>query len=683
MVAIGLAIFVKILFISLNEGEVRKGIDKGQNFREEIIKAKRGNIYSDNESILATTINSPWYEVRWDMKMVEENLFKEKYDSLARCFANYFEDKSYKEYKQFFKNKKKSLKNRDVLLKKKISEEQLNVIKTFPILNKGKKVGLKIINTQYREKQFKQLAARTIGFTRSEDKNKKTTYVGLEGFYESYLRGINGRRKLRKTAQGFVPVSDINMIEPQNGNDIYTTIDIELQEVVENALKNKLDTNDAEHGCAIVMEVKTGYVKAIANLKKNKNGEYDELYNFALGEADDPGSTFKLASIIAALEDKKVDVNDSLNITGGKTLFCNRKMEDSHTGLHNWISVKKIFEISSNVGISKLIYNSYKNEPQKYIDRLYSFNLNKPLNMDVIGESKPYIKNTKSKTWSCMSLPWMSIGYEMRITPMQILNLYNTIANNGKMMKPIFVTEIRSNGKVEKSFTPIVIKDSICSQITVKKVKILLEGVIEDGTAKNIKNPQYKIAGKTGTAQIANTNQGYGEDGNRSYKASFVGYFPADNPKYSIIVVINKPRKGYIYGSELAAPVFKEISDYIYSKHIASIKDGAIINFTNYINESDKLLIFQSDYYQIIKNSNFRKSANKNHEDYLSKILNTSKSQKTVPNIVGIKVKDALYILEELGLNVKIIGKGIVKKQSIEPNVKLKKYKEITIECKI
>jgi len=365
-----------------------------------------------------------------------------------------------------------------------------------------------------------------------------------------------------------MPINDDKGIEPEDGSDLITTINVNFQDVAEHALLDKVKSNNADHGCALLMEVQTGEILAIANLSRDEDGDYYEYYNYAIGESTEPGSTFKLASLIAALEDDKIKLSDSVDTENGKTKYYDAVMHDSHRGGYGIISVKKAFEVSSNVGVSKLIYRSYWKNPQEFIDRLYSMHLNEPTGIEISGEGHPEIKNVSDKSWSGVTLPWMSIGYEVKLTPLQILTFYNAIANNGKMVRPQFVKEIRRNGKVVRTIKRSIIDDAICSEKTVLAAKEMLEAVVARGTARNLLNSHYKIAGKTGTAQIANEKYGYKYNSTVSYQASFVGYFPADKPKYSCIVVINAPSKDVYYGNQVAGPVFKEIADKVYASSI-------------------------------------------------------------------------------------------------------------------
>jgi cell division protein FtsI (penicillin-binding protein 3) len=478
------------------------------------------------------------------------------------------------------------------------------------------------------------------------------------------------------------PINDENEIEPKNGNDIITTIDVNLQDVAQSALRKKLIEHNADHGCAILMEVQTGYIRAIANLTRIEEGVYNETFNYAIGESSEPGSTFKLISMVAAIDDGMVKLEDSVSI--GKTSYFGRDMEDSHI-VFKTVSAKQAFEESSNVGISKLIYRNYSKNPQRFIDKIYQTKINEPLNLDIAGEGKPYIKNTKDKTWSSLSLPWMAIGYEVKISPLQTLTFYNAIANNGKMVKPLFINAIKETGKTVKIFNPEVINEAICSKETVQKAKQMLEGVVEEGTAKSLRNSIYKIAGKTGTAQTLQNGE-Y----RKVYKASFVGYFPADNPKYSCIVVINAPSKGEYYGGAIAGPVFKEIADKVYATKL-DIKNNIVLSRAPIARIPSSKKSFQNELIYLYKKLNLNTLNNNSHSDsslvkYLANnsinnnVITEKLKNKIMPNLKGLSLRDAIFFLENAGLNVIVNGKGTISRQSIEPGTKFNKGTKIYLE---
>ena len=679
-----LVILGRVVHLQFIEGSEWRGKAEQLTVGYKNIAAVRGNIYASDGSLLATSV--PKYEVRFDAntEALTNKIFNEHVDSLAIELNKLFPEKTTIQYKsELIGARKKGA--RYHLVRRNVKFTELKKIKEFPIFRRGKYKGGFIYEQQNkRVRPFELLAARTIGYEREGVKP-----VGLEGSYSKELSGVNGKRLMQKIAGGvWMPIGDENEIEPVDGSDVYTTIDVNIQDVAESALLSQLQTHEAEHGCVALMEVSTGDIKAIANLKRNKNGTYYESYNYVVGESTEPGSTFKLASLMAAFEDGYLDLDDIVDTEDGTTKFYDQTMKDSHKGGYGKINVKRAFEVSSNVALSKLINESYADKPQEFIDRLYKMNLNKELGIEIAGEGKPFIKNTSDESWSGISLPWMSIGYEVQMTPLQILTFYNAVANNGKMVKPKFVKEIRQQGELIKKVETEVISNSICSKSTIKKVKEMLEGVVEEGTARNLKNSTYKIAGKTGTAQIANDKYGYRYESKVSHQASFVGYFPADNPKYTCIVVVNAPSRNVYYGNLVAGPIFKEVADKVYANSI-EIHDE--INEKK--NKANSRIPYAKDGYyadldKVYGEFNIETDAKGNEADWV-KVSTGEKEVKVykkkiapiyVPDVTGMSVKDAVYLLENHGMQVQFSGSGVVKKQSITPGNKIIKGSKIILE---
>ena len=517
------------------------------------------------------------------------------------------------------------------------------------------------------------LASRTIGYI---SKSEAGNTVGIEGAFDEYLRGIKGIRLMQKVSGGiWVPIHDGNEVDPRDGMDVITTIDIDLQDLAEQALYRQLLGNNAHHGSAVVMEVATGEIKAIANLERDDYGNYSENYNYALGENIEPGSTFKLPALMAALDDGYVQLDDTIDTGHGSIKYYDKIIHDSDPEGHGIISVQKIFELSSNVGMARIITKYYTGKEKKFIDHLYRMHLNEPLKLEIRGEADPEIKYPGDKLWSGISLPMMSFGYEVKVTPLQILTLYNAVANNGRMVKPRFVKEIRYRDNLVKRFGVQVISSSICSSSTLKKARIMLEGVVENGTAKNLKNPIYKIAGKTGTAQIANKKLGYMKE----YVASFAGYFPAENPKYSCMVSISSPSNNIYYGNVVAGTVFKEISDKVFASSMEmhpalkargrhdtieapSTKGGYREDLETALEELDIPIKKIND-----KESDWVLTQRNGEEIGL---YNLTVRQNLVPNVVGMGLMDALFLLENNGLHVLVKGKGTVVSQTMPPGAR-------------
>jgi cell division protein FtsI (penicillin-binding protein 3) len=608
----------------------------------------------------------------------DEEYFRNNVDSLSICLARIFKDRSKKEYKHMMEQGWEG-RDRYLLLKRNVTYQQLKEIRRFPIYRLGRfKGGLVAVEKTKREFPFQILASRTVGFVRQNYK------VGIEGGYSEYLEGVSGKRLMRKLSNGgWMPVSNKNEVEPKDGYDVVTTIDINIQDVAEESLRRTLETNEADHGCAVLMEVATGHVVAIANLTRMADGSYQEVMNYAIAEAAEPGSTFKLPSMMVALEDGKLRLTDTIDTEDGDHYFCDQLMRDSHKGGYGRISAQKVFEQSSNVGVSKIINRAYTKEPEKFIEGLYRMGLGKPLGLEIPGEAKPKIKNTTSKVWTdCYSLAWMSVGYELAITPIQTLCFYNAVANNGKMMKPIFVKEIQQNGQTIRKFDPVVLNKAICSEETVKNARQMVEGVVSNGTAKHLFNAVYKIAGKTGTAQIA-SSEGYNHE---NYKASFVGYFPADNPRYSCIVVVTNPTKGAYYGGKVAAPVFKEIADKVYATrldiHQAPVAAAASIDIPMFPtgNQKDIEYIYRELNYQFQSPDPSALWLGVTKDSSSQRLVARHLYDGLVPDVTGMKLKDALYMLEKAGLKAKPSGKGIIRRQNPLPGEPCLKKTTVTLE---
>ncbi len=691
ILVVAILILWKMLHIQISEGETYRKTDNERNVRIRTIEASRGNIYSEDGSLLATS--APVFDLFWDSSVCPDSTFLKGIDSLSICLANHFKDKTASEYKTIFKQAK-SKKTRYLPIKRsnvrsdkdQVSYTDLKKIKQFPIFRLGKnKGGLIFEQKNVRKMPYKILAYRTIGYEQIvKGKNGRDTglFVGLEGAYTQYLKGIDGRRVEQKVRGGiWMPLTDEDQIEPQNGNDIYTSINISLQDVAEHALMKQLDSTSADHGCVILMEVQTGFIRAIANLKRRSDGSYGEDINFAIWESSEPGSTFKLASLIALLEDGRVDTNEI--VPTGKRSFGKFEMKDSHEEGYGNISLKRAFEVSSNVAFASIVSKVFGDRPQSFVNLLKKFGLGNKLGVEISGEGEPLIKDYKDKTWSATTLPWMSIGYEMHLTPLQLLSFYNAVANNGTLVKPQFVKEIRHSGQIIKTNEPIIINKQICSQKTIDKVKSCMEGVVEHGTAKKLSNQVFKIAGKTGTAQIAKKG-GYGnkkdQARNVEYKASFVGYFPADNPKFSCIVVINNPRRKGFYGAEVAAPVFREIANKVYATEIDipqyqpdSIRIKNIpLTSTSY--QADISTIYSFMRYKTLTDNRQSEwvSANTTSGNFV-RLKPQQFENGVVPNVKGMGVKDAVFLIEKQGFLTTIEGKGVVISQSINAGTKLKK----------
>ncbi len=682
----GFWIIGKMIF--LQTVEKSKWIEKAKNstLKYFTIPANRGNILSDDERLLATSI--PLYEVRMDLNtgFLSDNVFYSKVDSLALCLSNLFKDKSRGKYKQELISARKKLK-RYHLIKKEVNYIQLKKLKSFPIFRRGRyEGGLIYLQENRRIRPHNELSARFIGYT---TKSNRGNIVGIEGAYDQQLSGVEGIKLKQKISTNvWIPMSNKNEVEPKDGMDVVTTINIDYQDVAEKALLKQLIEHDAHHGTVILMEVSTGEVKAIVNLGKDKHSVYRELFNYAIGESSEPGSTFKLPVLIAALEDGYVNLDDTIDTGNGIFKYYDKTIRDNNyfQGGYGKLTLQRVFEQSSNVGVAKIITEAYKDRPHHFVDRLYSMNLNEKLGIDIKGEGQPLIKYPGDRLWSGISLVMMSHGYEVRLTPLQTLTFYNAVANDGKMVRPKFVNELQYHGKTIKKFETEILNPSICSKSTLKKARKLLEGVVENGTARNLNNPYFKIAGKTGTNQIYNKKYGYKSDSIVSYQASFVGYFPADNPRYSCIVVVNSPSGSVYYGHQVAGPVFLEIAKRIYAAGIKKEKpeaDNKIIAELPYSKNGNRLelkKVFRDLNIEVRDagaDNNWVTTTKK--KDYIE-LKDRKIIQNLVPNVISMGAKDAVYLLENAGLKVVLIGRGSVKSQSIPPGTLIKKGQEIILE---
>lgn len=682
MCLFGMAIIARVWFLQNVQGDFWREKAKSQTIRMVDIEPDRGNIFSADGSLLATSV--PIYDLRMDMKAegLTDALFNAKVDSLSMRLSQYFGDKPAREYKRMLTAARRDGK-RYFLLKKNVSHKQLLVVQKFPLYNMGRnKSGLVIEQKSRRVKPFELLASRTIGYRKDQ-----VGSIGIEGAFHKELKGVEGHRLMQRLSGNvWKPLNEENEIDPKNGYDVVTTIDVNLQDVAENSLLEQLNAHKAEKGCAVLMEVQTGRVLAIANLTRTADSVYREDYNYAVGESTEPGSTFKLASIIALMEDGYAEPDDSVDTQGGAIRYANRIMKDSHDGGYGKISLQRAFEVSSNVGISRMVHKFYSKNQQLFIDRIRAMGLGEKAGLQINGERSPLVRNTKDSLWSGVSLPYMSIGYECSFTPLQILTFYNAVANGGKMVSPVFVKEIRSNSHVIAEYKTRVIRDSIASATTIRKAQAMLEGVVEKGTATNLRHAQYKIAGKTGTAQIANSKTGY-KNGKIRYQASFVGYFPADQPRYSCIVVVYAPNNNLYYASQVAAPIFKEIADKVYATSIDLHKE---------ITEEDLLAgnvpsIKKGDYTnteQVVKTLKIPSRTEAAVDRWIQPVTKeeevvynqVSVRHDLVPSVTGMGLRDAVYLLESLGLQVRVIGRGTVTQQNPSPGTKFEKGQEIIIQ---
>ncbi len=668
IVIVAFAILIRILVLQVVQRGKWAGMSDKFVYKTAEVPANRGDILAHDGRLLASSV--PYYTIYMDTRStgMSEKTWTNGISGLSSGLAKIVGERSASEWETVITNARKKG-DRYFLIKRRVDYKTLQRLRGLPIFREGQYRGGMVAQAEnHRILPNNELAARTIGYL---NLGEEGTEVGIEGSFNKELAGKNGMViKQRLTGGDWITVDVAGSVEPEDGSDIATTIDVDLQDVATSALTAQLKKHNAHHGCAIVMEVATGDIRAIANLEQGRDGNYHESYNYAIAESTEPGSTFKLPVLMAALEDGVIDTGDIVDTGTGSVRFYNKIIRDTRKEGYGKLTVKEVFEKSSNVGTSKLIYEHYKENPKAFVDRLYAMRLNEKLNIQIMGEGEPLIRYPGDKLWSGLSLPMMSHGYEVQLTPLQILTFYNAVANDGRMMKPRFVTAVLRNGVIIKRYEPDVIINSIASRSTIKKVRKMMEGVVEHGTAMNLRNTNYKIAGKTGTAQIAMGKSGYRSGARISYQASFVGYFPAENPLYSCIVVVNAPSNGVYYGNLVAGSVFKEISDKIYATSF--FRDYSVEN-------GDKRLAsapeagngYREDINMVLRQMDvkYRRTAN---NDWVAtrergdtvRLVGLDVKKGFVPDVRGMSLRDAIYLLENSGYRVKYSGKGKVRRQS-------------------
>ncbi|MCP4975456.1 MAG: transpeptidase family protein [Maribacter sp.] len=642
------AVLFKLVSIQMVHGDKYRNLAMKRTEKMFTIAPNRGNLYSDDGSLLATSVSR--YTIRFDAVTVSDNDFKENVKPLSNAFSK-LTGKTSSHYQQLLR-KAKTNKNRYTLLVRNLDYSDYMAVKDFPLLNKGPyKGGLIVEQKTVREHPLGKIAERSVGYER-KDENGYYTRVGLEGAFGQYLRGVEGKRLKQKIAKGqWKPIGMDNIVEPKDGYDVISTIDINIQDIAHHALLGQLEKYKADHGTVIVMETKTGEVKAISNLGMTKGGKYYERLNYAIGESHEPGSTFKLMNMVAALEDKVIDTSSVVDTEKGYWRIYNHRVKDTKHGGYGKLSISKAFEVSSNVAFAKTIHNGYKENPEKYVDRLRSMNLHNELNLPIKGEGIPVIRYPEEKGWSGLSLAQMAYGYEVAMTPLQVLTFYNAIANDGEMIKPRMIKEVKEWNRSVLKFEKEVINPSICSKETASKVKQLLKNVVEKehGTGHRLYSPNFSMAGKTGTAQ---KNYVAKDPDKLRYISTFAGYFPAENPKYSCIVVIHEPDKsvGY-YGADVSGPVFKSVAQKVFATN-------PMIDEVEMLNSEDQNL----------------------DDSYQKYYVEAQKKYNKVPNVKGMSGMDAISILENLGIKVEVHGNGKVKKQSISQGTDINKVDKIVLE---
>ena len=676
MSLIGIAIIVKGALIMFAERQYWQ--DVADRFVKEnvTVKPNRGNILSADGKLMASSL--PEYRIYMDFKAggeEKDSLLMLHMNEICEGLHNIFPDKSAAEFKRhLLKGRKKGSRNY-LIYPRRISYIQYKEAKKLPVFNLNKyRGGFHELAYNQRKKPFGSLAARTLGDLYAD--TAQGAKNGIELAFDSLLKGQDGITHRQKVMNKYLNIIDK---APVDGCDIVSTIDVDMQDICEKALVDKLKEINASVGVAVLMEVQTGEVRAIVNMMKANDGNYYEMRNNAISDMLEPGSTFKTASIMVALEDGKITPDTEVDTGNGIMPMYGRQMKDHnwHRGGYGKIDVTRILEVSSNIGVSYLIDKYYKDDPQKFVDGLKRMSIDQPLHLQISGEGKPNIRGPKERYFAKTTLPWMSIGYETQVPPMNILTFYNAIANNGVMVKPKFVKAAVKNGEVVEEYPTEIINPKICSDHTLSQIRTILQKVVSEGLAKPAGSKQFPVAGKTGTAQISQGAAGY-KSGRVNYLVSFCGYFPADNPKYSCIVSIQKPGLP-ASGGLMAGSVFGKIAERVYAKDLRYELKNAIDSTTNVIpavkagEMKEALYVLNQLSVPVQREGEWNGSTVWGHpsESPTAVLLNAGntdqqkKEDNRVPNVIGMGAKDAVFLLEEKGLRVRLSGVGKVRRQSL------------------
>lgn len=654
------------------------------------VKPNRGNILSCDGQLMASSL--PEFKLFMDFKALHEaendSLWDAKVDSICLCLHQEFPEITAQEFKKKLAEGKKKQSRHWPIYGKRVDYNTFTAIKSLPVFRLTPyKSGFHWDEYNARKRSYGSLAGRTIGAMFGA---KDTARFGLELSYDSILRGKNGIVHRRKVRNQFLNITDT---PPIDGADIVTTIDVGIQDLAERSVIDELKEINGNVGVAIVMEVATGDIKAIVNMEKCFDGEYREIHNHAVSDLLEPGSVFKTASIMVALDDGVVDTTYTIDTGAGIWNMYGRDMKD-----HNWrrggygtITLPRSLEVSSNIGVSRIIDDHYKNEPEKFVRGIYRTGLADNLNIPLVGATSARIrmphKNSHNQydNWSHTALPWMSIGYETQIPPISTLTFYNAIANGGKMMRPRFVTKVVKNGETIMEFPPEVMREQICKPKTLNLMQTILYHVVSQGLGKRAGSNSFKVAGKTGTAQISQGTSGYKTDGT-NYLLSFAGYFPADNPRYSCIVCIQKSGLP-ASGGGMSGLVFHNIAEGIMAQDIKldikDAKDSTSILVPDVKNGN----VLAADY--VLRHLNIPTNANwtvnytnatpvwgttrKNNNTSIVLEKQKQYGKSYIPNVIGMGARDAVYLIEGRGVKCTILGRGKVVKQSLEPGHHIKK----------
>lgn len=656
------------------------------------IKPQRGNIFSSDMQLLSSSL--PKYVLYMDFQAggeMKDSLWCDSVDVICERLHKIFPEKSAQEFKDHLEEGRKRKSMNWKIWPKRVDYNTYMSVKKLPVFNLTPyRGGFHVEDITARQRPFGDLASRTIGDLYP---GKDSARYGLELFYDSLLRGTPGLQHRRKVRNVFLNIADI---DPVDGSDIVTTLDVGMQDLAGRCLEDMLVDIGANVGVAIVMEVTTGDVKAIVNLERCSDGEYREVRNHAVSDLMEPGSVFKTASMMVALDDGVCDTTALINTGGGIMKMHGRDMKD-----HNWrkggygtINFAKALKVSSNIGISYIIDKYYGSNPERFIEGIYKTGLADNLQIPINGATPAKIrmpqKDKKGKqyvNWSKTALPWMSIGYETQVPPISTLTFYNAIANNGRMMQPRFIKQIIKDGEVTDSIKPEVMRERICKEQTLKIIQTLLEKVVTEGTGKAARPKAFAMAGKTGTAQIWNSS------GKTGYLVSFAGYFPADKPRYSVIVCIQKsglPASGGLHSGAVAKRIAEGIMAQNIKQSIADIqvhdklkmpevKTGNMLAADYVLSSLGFKTVGGRSRYQNDEQNVWGEAVADNNKTI--KIIQKSDcSDEIMPNVIGMGARDAVYIIETRGVKVLIKGRGKVKGQSINAGNKIKKGEKCILE---
>jgi cell division protein FtsI (penicillin-binding protein 3) len=690
---VGLAVLVKLFIIQLAQGDHWRAKAEKVAFAEREVRPVRGDIYSDDGSLLATIV--PRYNVRLDLvpDALTDSIFNAGIQGLSKGLAEVLGGRDAEGWKRELTEARRARK-RYYLLKRDADHAQVTALRQLPILDRGRVKGGLIVERDYKRKLLRgRLAQRTIG-TINDD--TASVYPGIEGGYDQWLRGVTGRRLHRRLAGDvWMPVDDGKGVDPVPGCDVHSTIDINLQDVADAVLEKQIREHGAQHGTVIVMEVATGYIKAVSNLTWSPDSNTCfESRNHAIGVRTEPGSTFKLPALMVGIEDGLISPTDTVDTGWGKVQYHGVTMEDSKRYHKRYITVARAFELSLNTGCSKAVVNAYGKDPQRFVAGLERMGFGQPTGIGIPGEADPILPRPGERRWSGLSLPWMSIGYGVEATPLQILAFYNAVANNGRMMRPQLVRRITRNGRTVAEFEPEVVIDRICSQRTLDIAHRMLRAVVDSGTATNLREAHFPVAGKTGTA-VVSTNGNYALNGRKTYRASFAGFFPAENPVYSCIVSITGPSGPHVYGNVVAGTVFREIANKVHATRpelhrygstpalaAAEPQGGQRVPITIAGHAKDLAVAMGALGLPFLALGEGAWVTTRAADSVvvMSPRNVPGEGSGTVPDVTGMGLRDALYLLERQGLRVRVQGAGMVRRQSIAPGTRTNTGTTILIE---